>query len=206
MNAYENAFPLFKEYGYEATSFINSDFIGRSGYLSWEQVHDLANNNWEIGGHTVTHAELMELDDDEAYAEIAEGFQNFSVRGLNLVSFALPAGHASERDYSIIKSFYKNIRNSIDKQIHIPINRFDLGYFAYQTEYNSEMVKQRINMGSINGEVLIVIGFHRISDDPGYALAKCTIKDLEEILNWVAEKDFQVMRLDKAINKLLNTK
>ena len=177
--------------------------IGNYGRVSWEQVLEQYNNNWEIGGHTVNHFELAELNDEEAHYQIIQDINNFSAHGINLVSFALPAGHATERDYEIIKSVYKNIRNSIDKEMHLPLNRFDLGYFAYQTEYTSENVKDRIIRASINGEALIVIGFHRISDGQTDEVTNCNVQDLEEILAWVAYKDFEVLRLDKAIEKLL---
>ena len=203
LNAYENGLPLFDEFGYEATSFINSGLIGRFGRVSWDQVLDLSQHGWEIGGHTIEHWELMELDDDEAYYQIIQDYNNFAEHDIELSSFALPAGHASERDYDIIKGVYENIRNSIDKEMHIPINRFDLGYFAYQTEYNSETVKQRIIRGAINGEALIVIGFHRISENPTGEIVNCTPQDLREILSWVNDKDFEVLRLDKAIEKLV---
>lgn len=146
----------------------------------------------------------MELNDDEAYYEIMQDYQNFLAQGIKMESFALPGGHASERDYDIIKSIYKNIRNSIDKEIHIPINRLDLGYLAYQTEYNPETVSNRILRAGSNGEVLIVIGFHKIGDDQTSPTPNCRTQDLDEILNWVTDKGFEVMRLDKAINKILN--
>lgn len=203
LSAYKNGLPLFQRFDYEATTFLNSGFIGKEGRVSWEQVLDQYANGWEVGGHTINHFELAELDDDEAYFQIAQDYNNFFEHGINLVSFALPAGHASERDYEIIKALYKNIRNSIDKEMHSPLNRFDLGYFVYLTEYDSEMVKERIIRGSINGEVLIVIGFHRISQDQTYAVDNCTPRELEEILSWVSEQDYQVMRFDKAIEKLL---
>ena len=204
LNVYENAFPLFKKFGYEATTFLNSGRIGKSGFVSWDQAHDLYSNNWEIGGHTINHPQLPELNYDEAYYQIVQDYHNFQEQGFHLTSFALPSGHASPRDYDILKEVYKNIRNSIDKEMHLPLNRLDLGYFAYQTEYSPQIVKQRIIRGSINGEALIVIGFHRVSDTEINAVDNCNIRDLEEILSWVAEKDYHIMRLDDAVDELLN--
>lgn len=185
---------------------MNSGRVGKPGFVSWEQLHEEAENNWEIAGHTLNHAQLTELDDDEAYYQIHQDYNNFAEKGITLSSFALPSGHASERDYDILKSIYKNIRNSIDKEIHIPINRLDLGYLAYQTGDNPDLIKNRIIRGAINGEALIVIGFHRISDQEAGLIANCSPQDLEEILSWVNKKGFSVMRLDKAVEKLLENK
>lgn len=204
LNAYQYGFPLLEKYHFPATSFINSGLIGKYGRLSWDQVLHLKNHNWEIGGHAIDHFELPELSYEEAYYQIVEDYNKFLEYGINLKSFALPAGHATERDYVIIKSIYKNIRNSIDKEMQLPLNRFDLGYFAYQTNYTSQMVKERIIRGSINGEVLIVIGFHQISENQNNTIDNCTPEALEEILCWLTDKDYSVMRLDLAVNKILN--
>lgn len=203
LNAFQQGYPLFLEYGYPATSFINSGWIGRPTAVSWENINELCENNWEIGGHTVDHAELMELSYDEAYYQIIQDYNNFQEKGIKLTSFALPAGHAHERDYTIIKSIYKNIRTSIAKEIYTPLNRYDLGYFAYQTGYTAETVKQRIRRGEIKGEVLIIIGFHRIGTDEENPVTNCTPQDLREILAWIAEHDFEVMRLNDAVDKIL---
>jgi len=203
LNAYENGFPLLEKYNFQATSFINSGTVGRYKRLSWEQILDLHNHNWEIGGHTVNHPELPELSDEDAYYQIVQDYYNFLEHGIELNSFALPSGHATERDYAIIKSRYKNIRNSIDKEMRLPLNRFDLGYYAYQTEYTPQMVKERIIRGSINGEALIVIGFHQISENNIDAIDYCRTEDFEEILCWLAEKEYIVMRLDQAVEKIL---
>ncbi len=202
LNALENAFPLFEHYAFPATSFINSGFVGKPGRVSWEQIDFLYNSAWEIGGHTIDHVELTDLSDQEAYYQINQDFINFNEHGIKLTSFALPAGHASERDYDIITSIYKNIRNSIDKQMHLPLNRLDLGYYVYQSDYKPEMVKRRIVRACTNGEALVIIGFHRICDLPTLAVDNCRPNDLDEILAWVKSNDFEVMTLEKAIDRL----
>ncbi len=202
LNAFENAFPLFKQFSFTATSFLNSGKIGNPGKISWSNIDSLVNHGWEIAGHTIDHVDLAELDDDEAYYQIIQDYHNFTNQGIELSSFALPGGHATLRDYDIIKGVYKNIRNSIDKEMHTPLNRFDLGYFAYQTNYRAEDVKQRIIRGYNNGESLIVIGFHRISEEQVNTVANCKTDDLEEILSWVYNNNFPVMTLEEAVNKL----
>lgn len=203
LSAYQNGYPIFLEYGYPATTFINSGRVGKPGFVTWDNLLEEEADNWEIAGHTVNHADIAELDYDDAYAEIIDDFNNFQEKGIKVSSFALPGGHAQEKDYAILKSVYKNIRTSIDKEIYTPLNRYDLGYFAYQTGYTAESVKQRIRRGEIKGEVLIVIGFHRISEDETYAVDNCSPGALREILDWISQHDFTVMRLDDAVEKVL---
>jgi peptidoglycan/xylan/chitin deacetylase (PgdA/CDA1 family) len=56
---YEFAYPLLKRYGYTATLFIYTDFIEASGNaLSWNQLRKLKAAGFEIGSHSISHADL----------------------------------------------------------------------------------------------------------------------------------------------------
>ena len=61
-STYTNALPVLTERGIKATVYVTTDFIGSPGYMTWDQVISLQNDyGWEIGSHTVTHAELEGL-------------------------------------------------------------------------------------------------------------------------------------------------
>jgi peptidoglycan/xylan/chitin deacetylase (PgdA/CDA1 family) len=56
---YEFAYPLLKRYGYTATLFIYTDFIEASGNaLTWKQLRKLKAAGFEIGSHSISHADL----------------------------------------------------------------------------------------------------------------------------------------------------
>lgn len=68
----ELAFPLLRRYGFTATVFAVTDFVGAElpvpdgderRAASWEQLGELAAAGWEVGSHTRTHAALTEVDD-----------------------------------------------------------------------------------------------------------------------------------------------
>ncbi len=79
---YNNAFPILKEYGYPATLFAVTDYVGRN--MEWERVdgiHAYALCSWEklramdqggidIQSHTKTHPFLSELDEEGIASEI----------------------------------------------------------------------------------------------------------------------------------------
>jgi len=81
-SVYYNAFPILKTYGFKATLFVISDFVGKenswdanlggiySKHLEWEQIKKLSNDGWEIGSHTATHRDLLGLSKCEAEQEI----------------------------------------------------------------------------------------------------------------------------------------
>ena len=63
--------------------------------LSPEMVRDLINNNFEIGGHTVTHPILTKLDDTQARQEIVQCKADLeSLTGQPVRLFAYPNGKA----------------------------------------------------------------------------------------------------------------
>jgi peptidoglycan/xylan/chitin deacetylase (PgdA/CDA1 family) len=54
---YTNVFPTLKDYGFPGTFFI---ITGRPdsnawGYMTWDQILEMANNGMEIGSHSTTH-------------------------------------------------------------------------------------------------------------------------------------------------------
>ena len=56
---YDFAYPLLKRYGYTATLFIYTDFIEASrNALTWDQLRELKAAGFEIGSHSVSHADL----------------------------------------------------------------------------------------------------------------------------------------------------
>lgn len=81
-SVYHHAFPILKTYGFTATLFVISDFVGKtntwdanlggiySKHMDWEQIRELSNEGWEIGSHTATHRDLLGLTKHKADEEI----------------------------------------------------------------------------------------------------------------------------------------
>ncbi len=81
-SVYRYAFPILKSYGFKATLFVISDYVGKintwdanlgkiySRHLNWEQIIKLSNEGWEIGSHTATHRDLIGLSSEEVQKEL----------------------------------------------------------------------------------------------------------------------------------------
>ncbi|UCB48754.1 MAG: polysaccharide deacetylase family protein [Deltaproteobacteria bacterium] len=71
-SAYEIAYPILRKYGYTATLFIYTDFVGVSeGAITWEQLREMKATGFEMGSHTKSHSDLTkqrEGESDHTYA------------------------------------------------------------------------------------------------------------------------------------------
>jgi peptidoglycan/xylan/chitin deacetylase (PgdA/CDA1 family) len=85
-----------------ATFFINSGRIGLSGYMTSAQVLGLQNDGNEIGGHTVSHADLPTLDLDEQKRQICNDRVALMQKGFTVTNFAYPYGDTSTSTKQIV--------------------------------------------------------------------------------------------------------
>ncbi|MDR3543364.1 MAG: polysaccharide deacetylase family protein [Desulfosporosinus sp.] len=69
---YTTAFPVLKKYGFTATVFMVSSYINGEHFLSWPQLTELANNGWQIEGHTVDHPYLSKVNAKTVISELKD--------------------------------------------------------------------------------------------------------------------------------------
>ncbi|GAB4446773.1 MAG: hypothetical protein OHK0015_50440 [Chloroflexi bacterium OHK40] len=89
----EHALPVLRRYGFPATFYIVTGFVGREGYMGWEELAALRDAGMELGAHTHSHADLTGLSQSEATREITLSRSLLEQRlGVEVVSFSYPAG------------------------------------------------------------------------------------------------------------------
>jgi peptidoglycan/xylan/chitin deacetylase (PgdA/CDA1 family) len=71
------AFPILDRYGYSATVFLPTGYIGQSprqfngvSCLTWNQVRELRKSGVEFGSHTVTHPQLRDVAVEKMRTEV----------------------------------------------------------------------------------------------------------------------------------------
>lgn len=76
---------------------ISDEAIIAEHFASWKELRELASDPLiAIGGHSVTHASLLDLTEDRAMAEISNGRQRLIAQlGLPISHFAYPYGERS---------------------------------------------------------------------------------------------------------------
>ena len=68
-SVYDIAYPILKKYGFPATLFVYTEFIGGKKALSWEQIKELAANGFDIQCHSLTHRNLTVLNEKEPFKD-----------------------------------------------------------------------------------------------------------------------------------------
>jgi peptidoglycan/xylan/chitin deacetylase (PgdA/CDA1 family) len=97
-NFYANAFPVLDRYGFTATMFLPTAYIGESNLtfkgkecLSWGEVRELRKHGISFGSHTVTHPQLHDCNASSIRNEILASKQAIEQKlGCAVQSFSYP--------------------------------------------------------------------------------------------------------------------
>jgi peptidoglycan/xylan/chitin deacetylase (PgdA/CDA1 family) len=103
-SAVDEVLPALQQHGMNATFYINSSTIGSGpAYMTWNDVARLSGAGMEIGGHTLTHTDLVGIWNNPAYttndqrtaavrAQVCPDRQAIISHGIVPTSFAYPNG------------------------------------------------------------------------------------------------------------------
>ncbi len=92
------AVPALRQSGFNATFYVVSGFVGKSGYLSAPQLRGIVDQGFEIGCHSRTHVNLTHLDAAGLQAEIVVAKAELeAIIGCRVKHFSCPGGFWSRR-------------------------------------------------------------------------------------------------------------
>ena len=90
---YEYAFPIMQKFGFIGAVYIVANRLSADGFLSAEQLQELAAAGWEIGSHSMTHADLADVAANKLREEILDSRLRLEREiGVEVRSFAYPFG------------------------------------------------------------------------------------------------------------------
>jgi peptidoglycan/xylan/chitin deacetylase (PgdA/CDA1 family) len=114
LSDYEVVLPLLQKHKAHGTFFIVVDFVGKTGYMSWEQIKQISDAGMEIGSHSLSHPILTTLSDSKQLLEIRQSKTHIEQKiGKKVNSFAYPYGDCSNKTHKAVKEAgYSNICTS----------------------------------------------------------------------------------------------
>lgn len=98
LSIYTEAWPRLRDAGLPFTVFVSTDPVdqGRRGYMTWDQLRELAAAGVSIGNHTASHLHMADASPERNAAAIARSRERFQAElGMDPVLFAYPYGEAS---------------------------------------------------------------------------------------------------------------
>jgi peptidoglycan/xylan/chitin deacetylase (PgdA/CDA1 family) len=112
----KEALPMLEQHGFRATVFVATSLIDGTTPLSWYEGRPPPLLGWSdimeldrlgtlrFGAHSVTHRNLVSLDDEEARAEIVESKRVLEGHlGREVEAFSYPGGLMGERERAFVE-------------------------------------------------------------------------------------------------------
>lgn len=140
------ALPLLNEYGYKATIFVCTEYVGGKNNLSWKELEELQEEGHEIGNHSHSHEHFLNTKEEQRVEGFKEDLERSEDRfeehlGEKPETYAYPYG---EYDPSLEQALegegYKAAVAQKSGVIHSGSGRFRLPRFP-MTSYYGEIGK-----------------------------------------------------------------
>lgn len=136
-SVYHLAFPVLKKYQFPATLYLYTDFIANGPHqLSWEEIKEMIEGGMEIGSHSLSHCNLINIKQKESHMEYLRRIEkeiNLSKAilerniGSTIQSFAYPYGVYSNQIVMLARQAgYQALLNVNSMNNSIPINPYSL--------------------------------------------------------------------------------
>ena len=107
LSVYSEAWPRLRAAGLPFTLFVATDPLdGRvSGYMSWDQLREMASSGVTIGHHTTSHLHMPFADSERTERALAKANERFEAElGLTPTLFAYPYGEFSQTNVDLVRS------------------------------------------------------------------------------------------------------
>lgn len=199
--------------GMRAVFYINSSRLGRAGYLTKAQVLALEQAGHEIGGHTLSHANLPTLSADQARTEICNDRAALLAQGFRVTSFAYPFGADNTTVQQIVRQCGYNSARDVGGLRSAgacpgcpwtnpvpPANLFGVRTNdSIHTDTTLRTMQQYVIDAENNGGGYVPIVFHHVCD--GCNPDSVSRTTLEAFLDWLEQRapETQVGTVDQEI-------
>ena len=183
--------------GLHGTYYIITKALGTKGYMTEDEVKQLASRGHEVGGHSRTHPHLPLLTLEQQEAEIGGGRDDLKALGINAQTFAYPYGeHNSITLAALQASGYKGARttdNTLSGRDPFLLQGYSLNNKTLVTD-----VIAAIDNARRNGTWLILT-FHRVNETSDNQI-NVSQELLQQIVNYLVQTNTKVVTVKDGLN------
>ena len=134
---YESAWPFLKKNKIPFILFVSTEPVGKTGYMTWEQIKEVEGNEFaNIGHHSHTHEYLIDVSNEEFILDIETANKIF-LRELGYIPnlFSYPFGEYSKFMKDYISKNFKYAFGQHSGVIDLNKNKFELPRFPINEKY-----------------------------------------------------------------------
>ncbi len=96
ISVYTTAWPIMQKFGFTGVVYIVGNRLQAEGYMNAEQIRELADAGWEVGSHSMSHADLTKVHGKDRNTLVWETKQSRldleAAIGVPVRTFAYPYG------------------------------------------------------------------------------------------------------------------
>ncbi len=186
--------------GLRGTFYVNSGRLGVSGFMTLADVQSLKDAGHEIAGHTVSHADLPALDEDERRRQICNDRVALLGEGFTVTSFAYPYADTDALTQQIVAACGYNSARGVGDVVSPgscygcpfaetipPSNPFKTKTPDSIKSWNTlEDIEAYVTQAEANGGGWVQLVFHHVCDGcNSYAVSPST---LGAFADWLAAR------------------
>jgi peptidoglycan/xylan/chitin deacetylase (PgdA/CDA1 family) len=203
---YYYAWPLLKSRGVRGVSFAHTSVIGTEGALTWEMIHEMVDDGWEMGCHTHSHLRLDEASEQEIRDEMETVNSLYREQGLPVPKHLTYPNGAVNQFASRIVSEYRltgrRYRPSSSNYSNITFNYMEYAWLHADMRNEDgpnglNNVKAEVDKAFENQTVLVSFLIHRVVEDL-YAGYQCKLIYLQQLVDYVIERGGKIVTQDEA--------
>ena len=148
-NVHEVAYPVLKEFGFQATVFLVPGYCGRNNQwnkpaeriptlelLDWKEILEMASNGIEFGAHTMSHPHLSRVSPERAIKEISDSKATVQRNlGKEVGFFAYPYGQQIQAIQDFVRGQFNGACSTqldcvnLQSEVH-SLPRIEMYYFS----------------------------------------------------------------------------
>jgi peptidoglycan/xylan/chitin deacetylase (PgdA/CDA1 family) len=103
---YSEAYPIMREFGFTGVNYLVANYVGAEGYMNVAQIKELFAAGWEVGSHSMTHADLTTSMDVEW--QVVQSLRELrNLLDLPVKTFAYPFGKENYDIRVLVSKYYR---------------------------------------------------------------------------------------------------
>jgi len=204
----DNALPLLDRHQWKATFYVAAGLEGITNHLGRHfqasDITKLVTEGHEIGCHSHSHINILEVSDDDLKKEINLNAAALKALGVPpLKSFAYPYGETARAQKRRLETQFSNMRGIMPG---VNYNKADLNQIKSMQVYNGPDIDRVIKtINSLNEKPgWLTLFTHDVRDQPSeYG---CTSDDFRRVCEVIAQSGADVLPISQAVDLLQKTK